>query len=411
MLDKRDISVFSLSLILSFLLTACAGNTVRDDNNEDEDDISEIAHTPKKQLRHIPKAGPLIKVSYQPQTAPVSSILKPNRSVKKFNKINYIQKYKKTRRVKHDTWDRIFSRFRLGDQSRNPRVQAIIKEYARKPKKLAIITRRASPYLYMIVSEVERRGMPAEIALLPFVESGFNPKAYSHSGAAGLWQFIPSTGKLYGLPRNHQFDARLDSFAATHAALNYLQKLQRQFKGDWLLALAAYNAGEGTVSRVIKKFKRQHPGEPINFWNLKLPAQTMRYVPKLFAYKEVLLHAKQYRFRLPNIPNKPQLVQLRINKPINLRLLASRSGLHQSVLTDLNPYFLKGVSTPKQSNRITLPRRYTNRIKKAIRNLPPAYANHTKTARQRYTQKQDRFPKQRYAVRKGVNLPKAIRPS
>jgi hypothetical protein len=104
-------------------------------------------------------------------------------------------------------------------------------------------------------------------------------------------------------------------------------------------------------------------------------------------------------------------VQLRINKPINLRLLASRSGLHQSVLTDLNPYFLKGVSTPKQSNRITLPRRYTNRIKKAIRNLPPAYANHAKTARQRYTKKQDRFPKRRYAVRKGINLPKVVRPS
>jgi Tfp pilus assembly protein PilP len=233
MLDKRDLSVFSLPLIVCLLLTACAGNTVKDDNN-DEDDISEITHTPKKELRHIPKAGPLIKVSYQPQTTAISSILKPHHSVRKFKKVNYIQEDRKIRRAKHDTWDRIFNRFRLGNHSKNPRVQTIIKEYARKPKKLAIITRRASPYLYMIVSEVERRGMPAEIALLPFVESGFNPKAYSHSGAAGLWQFIPSTGKLYGLPRNHQFDARLDSFAATHAALNYLQKLHRQFKGDWL---------------------------------------------------------------------------------------------------------------------------------------------------------------------------------
>jgi membrane-bound lytic murein transglycosylase D len=400
---KRDISNISSPLILCLLLSACAGNSVKDNSSAD-DILSDVSNAKPVKLSKIPKAGPLIKVSYQSHPSSHQPLSKANR----YPKPNNESQHPKSRN-KYDTWDRIFSHFRLGTHRNNPRVKAVINEYARKPQKLAVITQRSIPYLHMIVAEVERRGMPSEIALLPFVESGFNPKAYSHSGAAGLWQFIPSTGKIYGLPRNHQFDARLDPFAATHAALNYLQKLHRQFKGDWLLALAAYNAGEGKISRVVKQFKRTHPGERVTFWRLNLPAQTMRYIPKLFAYKEVLSHSKRYRFRLPTIPNKPHLVQVRVNKALNLRMVASRAGLPQSLLTDLNPYFLKGRTRPRQSNRITLPRRYASRIKKAIRTLAPTYANHGKTARQRYANQKDRTPKTHYTVRKGQNLPKVVK--
>lgn len=405
MLDKRDILTVSSPLILCLLLSACAGNSIKD-NDHDVDDIlsnSSQTTTTKIKARKVPKAGPLIKVAYQ-QPHPSSNTLLKKSS---YSLIPNKQKLL-TRTNKHDTWDRLFKNFRLGSHRNNPRVKAVIHEYARKPQKLAIISQRAIPYLHMIVSEVERRGMPAEIALLPFVESGFNPKAYSSSGAAGLWQFIASTGKSYGLPRNRQLDARLDPFAATHAALNYLHKLQRQFKGDWLLALAAYNAGEGTVSRAIKKFKRTHSGERVTFWRLDLPAQTLRYVPKLLAYKEVLLHARHYGFKLPTIPNSPHLVRVRVNKPLNLRTIAKRAGLPHSILTDLNPYFLKGV-TSRRSNRIVLPRRYASRIKKAIRNLPPAYVKHGKTARQRYANQKKRTPKTHYTVRKGTNLPKVVK--
>jgi len=404
MLDKRDILNISSPLILCLLLSACAGNTVKNDDHDDNDILTEASNvtTTKIKSGKIPKAGPLIKVAYQQH---------PNSNILLKTPRRYLIPDSETRRTrtnKRDTWDRLFNHFRLGNHRNNPRVKAVIKEYARKPQKLAAISQRAIPYLHMIVSEVERRGMPTEIALLPFVESGFNPKAYSRSGAAGLWQFIPSTGKMYGLPRNRQLDARLDPFAATHAALNYLQKLQRQFKGDWLLALAAYNAGEGTVSRVIKKFKRSHPGERVTFWRLDLPAQTMRYVPKLLAYKEVLLHSHRYGFKLATIPNTPHLVRVRVNKSLNLRKIAARAGLPHSVLTDLNPYFLKGV-TSRQSNRIVLPRRYASRIKKAIRTLPPAYVNHGKTARQRYANQKKRSPKTHYTVRKGKNLPKVVK--
>ena len=361
------------------------------DSNNDDSILGDLAPQSSK-VKHskIPEADPLIRsVAYsKPKTA---------RKV-------FVQPAQVRPRNSHDTWDRIFRGFRLGNHMNNPQVRSVANEYTRKSQILSLMAKRSAPYLHMITTQVERRGMPAEVALLPFIESGFKATAYSRSGAAGLWQFMPATGKEYGLPRGNKFDARLDPFAATSAALNYLQKLNRQFHGDWLLTFAAYNAGGGKVSRSVTNFKRSHPGQRATFWNIDLPPETQRYVPKLLAFKDVVLHPNRYGFRLPYVPNTPQIIQVRVNKPVNLRALASQAGLPQYTLTELNPYFLGGITSPRQSNRIVMPRRHAAQISNVIRNLPPAYASNNKTARERYASKSKKLRAIRYSVRKRNNL-------
>ncbi|HPY39107.1 MAG TPA: transglycosylase SLT domain-containing protein [Thiolinea sp.] len=271
-----------------------------------------------------------------------------------------------------DTWSRVFHHFQLADYSNNPRVQQFIYSYAQNPQQLSILSDRASVFLHMIIEEVTRRGMPAEVALLPFVESGFDADVFSSAGAAGLWQFIPSTGRNYGLKQTGNYDARMDPFAATGAALNYLQKLNRQFNGDWLLAFAAYNCGETCVSRAV--IQAQQAGLQPSFWNLSLPQETMNYVPRLLAFKELIGRAGAYGIRLPATPNSARLAQLRINKPVDLRLAAMQAGLPANRLLDLNPCFRTGVTTPEHSNRIILPREYADRLAQVIRVMPASYS-------------------------------------
>ncbi|HPQ94934.1 MAG: transglycosylase SLT domain-containing protein [Thiothrix sp.] len=263
-------------------------------------------------------------------------------------------------------WDRVFATFRLPDYSGHPRVRTFIQRYARNPGQMSILSARADTFLHMIIEEVNRRGIPSEIALLPFVESGFNPDVFSHAGAAGLWQFIPSTGKTYGLNRaKGQYDARMDPFAATGAALNYLQKLNREFNGDWLLALAAYNCGENRVHRAVRQARAR--GLNPTFWNLSLPQETMNYVPKLLAFRELIGNAARYGIRLPETPNAAKLTQVRVNRALDLRAVATYAGLPANTLTELNPCFRTGITTPQHSNRIILPLEYAPRLIEVMR--------------------------------------------
>jgi membrane-bound lytic murein transglycosylase D len=222
----------------------------------------------------------------------------------------------------------------------------------------------------MIVHEVDRRGMPSELALLPFVESAFDPDVFSHAGAAGLWQFIPDTGRRYGLQQAKYYDARMDPFAATGAALNYLQKLNNDFNGDWLLALAAYNCGENRVQREIDRNRAK--GLPTTFWHLSLPKETREYVPRLLAFKELIGNAQRYGITLPDTPNRARLAQLQVDKPVNLREVAVQAGLDPSTLLSLNPCFRTGITTPEYSNRIVLPRQYADQLVQIIEAAPPA---------------------------------------
>lgn len=267
-----------------------------------------------------------------------------------------------------DTWERVFKGFQLESHADNPRVQHFVTYYGKNPEQLTLLSGRASLFLHMIVHEVDRRKLPTELALLPFVESAFDPDIFSHAGAAGLWQFIPDTGRRYGLEQSKTYDARMDPFAATGAALNYLEKLSGDFNGDWLLALAAYNCGEGRVQREIAL--NQSKGLPTDFWNLDLPKETREYVPRLLAFKELISHADRYGIALADTPNRARLAQVRINKAVDLRQAAVQAGLAEDHLVNLNPYFRTGVTTPEYSNRIILPREYAATLAKIIESLP-----------------------------------------
>lgn len=275
-----------------------------------------------------------------------------------------------------DTWQRVFRGFQINDQySRHPNVQRFVNYYGRNPAQLSMLSERASVFLHMIVHEVDRRGMPTEIALLPFVESAFDPDVFSHVGAAGLWQFIPDTGRRYGLQQAKYYDARMDPFAATGAALSYLQKLHTDFNGDWLLALAAYNCGENRVQREIDKNRAK--GLPTSFWHLSLPKETREYVPRLLAFKELISNAPRYGINLPETPNQARLAQLHIDKPVDLRQAALQAGLEADTLLNLNPCFRTGITTPQYSNRIVLPRNHARQLVEVIEALPPALDNRT----------------------------------
>ncbi|MFN3785666.1 MAG: transglycosylase SLT domain-containing protein [Thiothrix sp.] len=275
-----------------------------------------------------------------------------------------------------DTWERLFQGFQIPPAySQHPSVQQFVRYYGRNPQQLSLLSERASVFLHMIVHEVERRGMPSEIALLPFVESAFDPDVFSHAGAAGLWQFIPDTGRRYGLSQARDYDARMDPFAATGAALSYLQELHAQFNGDWLLALAAYNCGEKRVAREIERNRAQ--GLPTTFWHLALPRETREYVPRLLAFKELISNAPRYGIKLADTPNTAKLAQLRIDKPVDLRQAALAAGLATDALTSLNACFRQGITTPKYSNRIVLPRSHAEQLASIIEALPPARITNT----------------------------------
>lgn len=196
----------------------------------------------------------------------------------------------------HSIWTRIHAGFQLPSDIQHEALETEINWFAKHPEYIHRVIARADPFLYYIMEEIEKRNMPAELVLLPIVESAYQPFAYSHGRAAGIWQFIPSTGRMYGLKQNWWYDGRRDIYASTQAALNYLDNMHKQFDGDWLLALAAYNSGSGTVQRAIKRNKRLE--RPTDFWHLKLPKETSAYVPKLLALKEIIANPEKYEISL-----------------------------------------------------------------------------------------------------------------
>ncbi len=242
-----------------------------------------------------------------------------------------------------DLWQRIRMGFAL-EPLDSPLVAEHEAWYSGRPDYIKRFVDRGSRYLHYIVEQVEKRGMPMEIALLPVVESAFNPHAYSRSRASGLWQFIPSTGKNYGLSQDWWKDNRRDIVAATDAALNYLQRLYDMF-GSWELALAAYNCGEGCVGRAIAANQRK--GLALNFQSLKLPPETMNYVPKLFAVKNIVLAPATYGIDLESIPDSAYFTTVPAPEKIDVTLAARLAGMSVEEFTALNPSHNKPVAIAK----------------------------------------------------------------
>jgi membrane-bound lytic murein transglycosylase D len=213
---------------------------------------------------------------------------------------------------------------------------------------------RSKLYLYYIVEEVEKRGMPMEIALLPAIESAYKPYAYSRAKASGLWQFIPSTGRLYGLKTNWWYDGRRDVIASTRAALDYLKKLQSEFNGDWQLALAAYNAGEGRVARAIEWNRRK--GLPTDFVHLKqLRIETKHYVPKLMAMANIVTEPQRFGIQLPDVPNEPYFTTVETNSQVDLGVIARLTGMEVDQLHFINPGYTRWTTDPNGHHHVLVP--------------------------------------------------------
>lgn len=309
-----------------------------------------------------------------------------------------------------NVWNRVYQGFRIRNYNYHPLVKRYTSEFSRSPIRIQRLADRSADYLYMIVDELNRRRMPTELALLPFVESAYRNTAYSHAGAAGMWQFIPATGRRYGLQQTRSYDARLDPMQATRAALDYLQRLNREFRGDWLLSLAAYNAGEYRVHREIMNNRRR--GLRTDYWNLSLPRETKQYVPRLLAYKEIFRNPRAFGIRLRGIPNTHALTTVHVNKAVDLRKAAAYAGLPSDTLTSINSGYLHGITTPRFSNKIILPRRYAGRLNKVIQRLSPAPDVHNKPAyryakakKRKSRSRRSRHKRYRYVkVRRGDNL-------
>ena len=252
-----------------------------------------------------------------------------------------------------DVWERIGSNLILTRNISEKTTASKLAWFARNQAYLDRVSGRAEPYLHYIVEELEKRNMPLDLALLPIVESAYNPFAYSRSRASGIWQFIPGTGRLYGLKQNWWYDGRRDIIAATDAALNYLQKLHQEFDRDWLLALAAYNSGEGNVGRAIRRNKKA--GKPIDFFSLKLPRETRGYVPSLLAVAEIVANPSKYKIALKPINNIQHFKQVDIGSQIDLATAAELSELSIEELYTLNPGFNRWATDPNGPHQLLIP--------------------------------------------------------
>ncbi len=266
-----------------------------------------------------------------------------------------------------DLWQHLFSLYRIPPVA-HPRIDRELQWYESHPEYIQRVQARARPYLHTIVSEIEKSGLPGELALLPVVESAFKPRAYSSQRAAGLWQFIPSTGRLYGLKQDWWVDLRRDVHASTRAAIRYLKKLNTDFHGDWLLALAAYNAGEGAVQRAIRRNRRLH--RPTDFWHLRLPRETRAYVPKLLAVARLFANAPKYGIFLEPLPNRPLYTQVEIDSQLDLTLAAKLAELPLEELIRLNPGFRRWATAPEGPHRIVLPLEKVELFEERLAKLP-----------------------------------------
>ena len=250
-------------------------------------------------------------------------------------------------------WHKIRNGYQLLPSNPPRSVAAFRREYLGRRKYLSIVLERSRPFIFYITEQLKLANMPLEIALLPIIESGYDPFAYSKSHAAGLWQFIPSTGEYFGLEQNDWYDGRLDVVNSTRAALEYLKYLYNHFDHDWFLALAAYNAGEGFINkRIMESLKSGLSGD---YWSLKLPRQTSEYVPRLLAIADIVKNPQHYAVKLPHIPNRPFFDIILLKKQIEVSLLLQKGVLSMNNFSVLNAAILESITPPLRPYHLLVP--------------------------------------------------------
>jgi membrane-bound lytic murein transglycosylase D len=272
-----------------------------------------------------------------------------------------------TTRAPMNIWDRIRAGFALPDID-NPRIDHALAWYARHQEYLNRVVNRARPYMHYIVDQLDENNIPLEIALLPIVESAFQPFAYSHGRASGIWQFIPATGRRYGLKQNWWYDGRRDVCASTQAAIKLLSALRDEYHGDWLLALAAYNSGGGNVNRAIRKNKRRH--KPTDFFSLDLPPETRYYVPKLLALKKLINNPYMYKVQLARIDDVPYFERIKLDSQIDLALAADLADMDLDDLYELNPAYNRWATSPNGTNYLLIPLDNADEFKQNLAKYP-----------------------------------------
>ncbi|SFV16874.1 transglycosylase SLT domain-containing protein [Pseudoduganella namucuonensis] len=306
-----------------------------------------------------------------------------------------------------DVWGRIRTGYAIPDLN-NELVQKHVAWHAARPDHMARTGARASRYLFYVVTELEKRGMPTELALLPFIESAFNPQALSSANAAGMWQFVPGTGRDYNLKQNAFKDDRRSVMASTDAALSYLQRLYDMF-GDWQLALAAYNWGEGNVQKAVKR--NQAAGKPIDFDTLsqQMPAETRNYVPKLQAVKNIVANPAQYALHLPAIDNSPYFTAIDKTSDIDLTVAAQLAELSVDEFKALNPQFNRPVIVGGEQTQILLPKENAEKFNLNLAQWGRALSSWTvhkiTSARERIDTLAKRFQTTPEVIRQANNIP------
>ena len=284
-----------------------------------------------------------------------------------------------------DLWDRIRRDLRWHDVH-NAQIGKARDHYLAQPDYFPVVAERASLYLYYIVEEVEKRGLPMEIALLPLVESTINPFATSSEGAAGLWQIMPATGRYLGVESNWWYDGKRDLRESTNTALDYLESLHKEFDEDWMLALAAYNAGKGRVSRAQAANERK--GRPTNYWALELPRETRHYVPRLIALASIIRYAEGLEADLPTVPNAPAFEVAATGGQLELLRASELAGVELKELRALNPGQLRWATSPEQTPELLLPIGRRILFEEGVAELTP----------------EDRVRWQRYRIERGDSL-------
>ncbi len=265
----------------------------------------------------------------------------------------------------------LFERIRTGFQLEDVDQKAVDQQlawYANQPQYLERTFGRGERYLYYIVTQLEKRDMPLELALLPVVESAFEPFGYSRARASGLWQFIPGTGKRFGLKQNWWYDGRRDVLESTRAALDYLEFLHNEFNGDWLMAVAAYNSGEVNVHRAI-----QHNlalNRPTDFWHLKLPRETRAYVPKLLAMRRLVADPQSLGVEFGPMPNEPYFATVETGGQIDLKMAADLAGVTLDEITHLNPAFNRWATDPEGPHHLLLPVEVSELFRESLSQVP-----------------------------------------
>jgi len=280
-----------------------------------------------------------------------------------FNK----HKYKSSNGQYNTVWDRLLSLYSLPEIN-NSRIDEQLNWYLQNPDYLVRIQQRAEPYLHLILDEIEAKNIPGELALLPVVESAFRPEAYSKSDASGLWQFIPATGRLFGLQQNSWYDGRRDIYASTKAATKFLKQLSETFDGDWMLALASYNYGKGNVWKAIER--NEDMGLPTDYWSLNLPEETANYVPRLLAVAKLFANADRYNIPLRHIPNRPYVEVVDIGSQLDLNKAARMANIPLEDFLKLNPGFNRWCTAPDGPHRLLIPVNQAQTFKRNLAQLP-----------------------------------------